>query len=153
MSETIWIKLAFCFGIFFEAYLSGIIPTHNRTCLESPKIMGIANSFAAGVFIAIAFLHIVPEQVETWTTIWSAKNDPNHVLPLPTILVVAGYTLILIIDKVMFDTRSLAYDHHDKPDAMDLTERKFRENLKSSLSKITAAELTRNPQLIRKSFV
>jgi zinc transporter ZupT len=28
--------------------------------------MGIANSFAAGVFIAIALIHILPEAMETW---------------------------------------------------------------------------------------
>jgi zinc transporter ZupT len=149
MSALFWVKIGFCVFAFAEAYIAGIIPTISKTCRESPKILGIANSFAAGVFISIALIHILPEQFELWNEIWADEgHNPDHVLPLPTLLMVGGYTLILIIDKVLFDTHSLFADDHghgqgednDHVDGMDPAERKFRDNLKASFANITAAE-------------
>jgi len=64
-----WTKIGFCVFAFCEAFFTGIIPTQSKTFRESPKIMGIANSFAAGVFIAIALIHILPEAMEMWDEI------------------------------------------------------------------------------------
>jgi zinc transporter ZupT len=116
--------------------------------------MGIANSFAAGVFIAIALIHILPEAMETWDGI--AKN-PDHIFPLPTVLVVTGYTLILVLDKVLFDTHALfSHDDHDDDghhEAIDPAEKKFRENLRASFANIKEAELSNNPESVRRSMI
>jgi len=55
------LKGSFIGVIFIEALLAGYFPTWNRSCRESPKILGIANAFSGGVFMAIAFMHILPE--------------------------------------------------------------------------------------------
>ena len=78
--------------------IAGMFPTWSSSCRENPKILGIANSFAGGVFLAIAFLHIMPEQIEGWTEL---KGE--DAFPVPECLVFIGYTLILILDKVLFD--------------------------------------------------
>jgi zinc transporter ZupT len=140
-----WTKIGFVFFSFFEAFLTGLIPTWSKSCRESPKVLGIANSFAAGVFMGIAFVHILPEM----TTEWNEHVNPDplaeqkKVFPVPNILVVAGYTFILIIDKVLFDTHSLfAHDdehgdghgHGESEDdhGIDPAEKKFRDNLRAS---------------------
>lgn len=64
--DVFWLKIGFIIFIFFESLLSGIFPTVNKNCRENPKILGIANSFAGGVFLAIAFVHILPEENEAW---------------------------------------------------------------------------------------
>jgi len=143
-----WVKIGFCVFAFCEAFFAGIFPTLSKTCRESPKILGIANSFAAGVFMGIAFLHILPEEIEIWNGLWASYGcNVDHVLPLPTILLVCGYTLILIIDKVLFDTHSL-FAHEDEHGHAetgrhsahsDNAEEKFRENLKASFAKIEKA--------------
>ena len=66
VNDVFWVKIGFIVFVFFEALLSGYFPTWSRTCRESPKILGIANSFAAGVFIAIALVHILPEEDGNW---------------------------------------------------------------------------------------
>lgn len=83
--------------------------------------------------------------------IWDAEgHNPDHVLPVPTLLMVAGYTLILIIDKVLFDTHSLFADEHGhgeeghEENAMDPAEKKFRDNLKASFANIARAESSNN---------
>lgn len=80
--------------------------------------MGIANSFAGGVFLAIALVHIMPEQSASYIEYKKEKGgdaaDKDEFFPLPEFLVFCGYTLILIIDKVMFDTHALFDDGSDK---------------------------------------
>ena len=117
-----WCKIGFMVGAFFEALVSGMIPTWSASCRENPKVMGIANSFAAGVFLAIALMHITPEMIETWNEMNVGKDK---IFPLPEILIFSGYTIILIIDKVLFDTHAL-FDHdhddsgHDNHDPADI---------------------------------
>ena len=65
-TKVFWTKVGFIIVAFFEALCTGYIPTWSSSCRESPKILGIANSFAGGVFLAIAFMHITPEMIEVW---------------------------------------------------------------------------------------
>ena len=41
------------------------------------------------------------------------NGDVKTKFPMPFFLMVAGYTLILIIDKVLFDTHVIFDDHGD----------------------------------------
>ena len=107
----LWTKISFIIVVFFEALLSGAFPTYSESCRESPKILGIAKSFAGGVFIAIAIMHITPEQIETWNDL--PRNEGKEVFPLPELLIFFGYTLILILDKVLFDTSGLFADNEN----------------------------------------
>ena len=91
-----------------------MIPTWWLGCRESPKVLGIANSFAGGVFLAIALMHITPEMIETWNDLDVNKHmegteevENKKIFPLPELLIFTGYTIILIIDKVLFDTHAL----------------------------------------------
>lgn len=91
----------------------GMIPVKSKSFRESPKILGVANAFSGGVFLAIALIHIVPEQMEKYNGL-AAKGAIGHGLgefPLPFLLVVAGYTFILIIDKVLFDAHDILDNH------------------------------------------
>lgn len=64
-SAVVWLKVAFIITGFLEG-LIGWLPTCWKGCRESPKALGIANAFAGGVFIAIALMHILPEQSQAW---------------------------------------------------------------------------------------
>ena len=128
-SVLIWTKVGFMIFAFFEALISGAFPTYNRNCRESPKIMGIANAFAGGVFLAIAFCHITPEQIESWGEI---QGEPEKLFPLPEVLILTGYSIILLIDKVVFDTHALFDgDGHTH----DPAEVKFENKLRASMTK------------------
>ena len=60
-SKADTLKLMFILVAFVEAFLSGMIPVIWKKFTESPKFLGIANAFSAGVFMAISILHILPE--------------------------------------------------------------------------------------------
>lgn len=91
--------------------------------------MSMANAFSGGLFLAIALVHILPEAVEgyedylhdheptnTTMAIMGGRRmkglhgDGDGHFPLPFVLVFAGYTFILLVDKVMFDSHAL-FDH------------------------------------------
>jgi len=63
-AETL--KLVFIVIAFLEASLLGLVPVYVSSFKESPMIMGIANAFSGGVFVAICCLHIMPEQSMAW---------------------------------------------------------------------------------------
>jgi|Transcript_1725 zinc transporter ZupT len=135
-----WSKIGFILAAFAEGLIAGMIPTWSQGCRESPKILGIANSFAAGVFLAIAFVHITPEMVETWEGL-DCNQNKDKIFPLPEALIFVGYTIILMIDKVLFDTHAL-FDHEDGHghghDHADPAEAKLEKNLRASMVKSQA---------------
>jgi len=47
--------------LFIEAFIGGMAPFWSAKCRKNPKILGIGNAFAGGVFVSIAFMHILPE--------------------------------------------------------------------------------------------
>jgi len=55
------LKILFILFSFLEAVGMGIIPIYSTRFKESPTVLGIANAFSGGVFIAIAMMHIMPE--------------------------------------------------------------------------------------------
>ena len=108
--ENDWVKLGFTILVFLEATIMGLLPVLSKTFTENPIIIGAANAFSGGVFLAIALLHIMPEQTESWAEMIKSDDNPDGydtTLPLPFGLLVSGYTLILLIDRVLFDV-------HDK---------------------------------------
>ena len=120
------LKLAFIPLIFLVALGFGILPAKVKSCGRNPKFMSMANSFSGGLFLAIALVHILPDVVKDWNeynekakvtsaasresfTSFNGEED-NEPFPLPFILVFCGYTFILLVDKVMFDSHAL-FDH------------------------------------------
>ena len=117
MNETLllWTKIGFIIVGFLEAFICGMFPTWSTRCRENPSAMGIANAFAGGVFLGIALMHITPEEIENWDEL---RGPKDKIFPLPEFLLLAGYTIILIVDKVLFDTHALfeaAGDHAHDP--------------------------------------
>lgn len=117
---------------FFEAFLAGCFPTWSKDCRESPKILGVAQAFACGVFIAIALIHILPEESALWVEL---NPGVDMLFPLPFFLVFCGYTLILLIDKVAFDAHALFEDG-------DPVAKQLAEDLKRSFRGIPGDEAT-----------
>lgn len=100
----------------------------------------MANAFSGGLFLAIALIHILPDVTSEYAVYLSEQielHQPNALsieekvrrllhggtdrdvapsveigLPLPYLLVFAGYTFILIVDRVMFDSHVL-FDEKD----------------------------------------
>ena len=105
--KTDTLKVCFCLVSFVEALALGMVPVKIKSFRENPKVLGIANAFAGGVFLAICLMHIMPEQSESWQGLSGEKIEKIKFFPFPYLLLVLGYTLILVIDRVFFDAHDL----------------------------------------------
>lgn len=135
-----WLQISFIIFAFLEGAIAGWIPTIWTSCRESPKILGIANSFACGLFLAISILHITPEEVHNWEYLdRNSHKDPNagekdaripndKIFPLPELMVFLGYTIILIMDKVLFDSKAL----FENSDGEDPAKAKLERNIRTA---------------------
>ena len=61
VATLLLLKLVFIVAVFAESILFGIIPQKWRRCRKNDNILSVANAFSGGVFLAIAFVHIIPE--------------------------------------------------------------------------------------------
>lgn len=116
-STALALKIVFIFIFFFLALAAGIIPARSTRCKANQTLLGVANSFAAGVFMAIAFMHILPEAVGDYSEIMEDgkdkdDDDDNGPFPLPYLLYFIGYTFILIVDRVVFDSHGIFDESH-----------------------------------------
>ena len=101
--------------VIFQAFLTALnvvcwlVPLRSKKISENKLALSLANAFSGGVFLSLAFGHLLPECVHGFT-------DHNEVLPY--MLVLAGYLLIFFVEKVAFDAHGLmhgeehAHHHH-----------------------------------------
>lgn len=73
-------------------------------------MIGIANAFSGGVFITVAMLHLLPESHEAFEKIFRKERA----FPIAFLLALFGYCLILMIEKVVFDSHSHGVDHMEE---------------------------------------
>jgi hypothetical protein len=59
--SVIILKVCFIFIILIVTFIAGIIPQKWKKCRKNEEILSIANTFSGGVFLAIAFVHLIPE--------------------------------------------------------------------------------------------
>lgn len=80
-----------------------LIPLRAKKITENKLALGLANAFSGGVFLTLAFGHLIPECVHGF----EGMNEA-----LPFMLVLAGYLLIFFVEKVAFDAHGLM-EHDD----------------------------------------
>ena len=51
----------------------GLLPVKCKAFSNNMAVLGVANAFSGGVFISIATMHIMPEQVDSYAK-WYAEN-------------------------------------------------------------------------------
>ena len=74
--------------------------------------MGLSNSFSAGIFLAAAIVHIIPESLEQFDK--ATKDSKWGEFPFVPVAVCSSFLFVLLIDRVIFDSHS--HDHGDGHD-------------------------------------
>lgn len=98
--------------VIFQAFLTALnvifwlIPLRSKKMSENKLALSLANAFSGGVFLTLAFGHLIPECIHGF-------HDYNEVTPF--MLVLAGYLLIFFVEKVAFDAHEIlhAVEHDD----------------------------------------
>ena len=62
---TVNFKIILTVVMFLEVFI-GIIPHYCEACRKSVYPLSFLNCFSAGIFIAIAFVHVIPDTTEAW---------------------------------------------------------------------------------------
>lgn len=103
--------------VIFQALLTTLnvvcwlVPLRSKHISENKLALSLANAFSGGVFLSLAFGHLIPECVHGFE-----GTATNHVTPY--LLVLSGYLLIFFVEKVAFDAHEIlhemehAQDHH-----------------------------------------
>lgn len=91
--------------VIFQALLTTmnvfcwLIPLRSKKISENKLALSLANAFSGGVFLSLAFGHLIPECVEGFAEV--ASENLSHTTPY--MLVLVGYLLIFFVEKVAFD--------------------------------------------------
>jgi len=78
--------------------LCWLIPLRAKKISDNELGLGLANAFSGGVFLSLAFGHLIPECIHGF------EGYPES---LPFMIVLSGYLLIFFVEKVAFDAHGL----------------------------------------------
>jgi zinc transporter 1/2/3 len=81
-----------------------LLPLRAKNFAENKTLLSLANAFSGGVFLSLAFGHLIPECVHGFNDL---EGSHNEVLPFMTVLF--GYLLIFFVEKVAFDAHGLMH--------------------------------------------
>ncbi|ACI65172.1 predicted protein [Phaeodactylum tricornutum CCAP 1055/1] len=108
--------------VIFQAILTAInvicwlVPLRSKKMSENKLALSLANAFSGGVFLSLAFGHLIPECIHGFEASTYAETTPF-------MLVLAGYLLIFFVEKVAFDAHDILHEmqgddhhHHKHPD-------------------------------------
>jgi len=107
--------------IIFQAMLTTInvvcwlLPLKSKKISENKLGLSIANAFSGGVFLSLAFGHLIPECVEGFHGVKSSSSGTvgSSILSneaLPYMIVLSGYLLIFFVEKVAFDAHDIMHE-------------------------------------------
>lgn len=82
--------------------LCWLIPLKSDKISSNALALSLANAFSGGVFLSLAFGHLIPECVHGFPA-----GEYNEALPY--MLVLSGYLLIFFVEKVAFDAHGLMH--------------------------------------------
>ena len=88
------VKLALLFAIFAAAASGGSFPLWRGGTTGTPKMLGLGNSFAAGVFLAAGLVHMLPDADRIW-------RELGFEFPVAFALSAVALTLMLLIEHVL----------------------------------------------------
>ena len=91
------IKFIAAASILAIALIGGAIPMAAARFQGSQRFFSLGNAFAGGLFLGVGFIHLLPEGI--------AKLSEVVDYPLAALLAASGLTALLLIDRIIFDSR------------------------------------------------
>ena len=94
--------------VIFQALLTTInvvcwlVPLRSKRISENKLALSLANAFSGGVFLSLAFTHLIPECTHGFGPEWPEAA--------PFALILVGYLLIFFVEKVAFDAHDILHE-------------------------------------------
>jgi zinc transporter ZupT len=77
-------------------------PLRQKNFHQNANLLGLANAFAGGIFMMLAFGHMLPESVEILESIGADKN-------LAFQFTLVGYMFVFFVEKIAFDAHAIMH--------------------------------------------
>ena len=102
------LKLGLLAVILVEALVGGLLPLFLvRSLVRADGFMSLLNAFSGGIFLTTGMTHILPHVIES-----SAEVDHGD-YPLPYVLVILGYMLVFLVERVLFHTHAHSLENDE----------------------------------------
>ena len=94
--------------VIMQAFLTAINvicwlgPLQSKKIADNQLALSLANAFSGGVFLSLAFFHLIPECVHGFDSTWPETA--------PFAMVLAGYLIIFFVEKVAFDAHDILHE-------------------------------------------
>ena len=99
LSNTQIFKICMMFGLFIIC-LVGLLPALIPRLRNNKAFLSYLNCFSGGIFLSMALVHMLPGTITSYER-WGKKKGLEHLFPLPTVMMLAGYLLVLLLDRVI----------------------------------------------------
>ena len=106
VTPLIVIKIVATVAILAVAVVGGAIPVLMTRHEASHRFFSLGNSLSGGIFLGAGFIHLLPEAAE------SLEGVVEY--PLAPLLAAVGVVLLLLIDRVVFQTQGSANQEQEK---------------------------------------
>lgn len=107
-------KLGIALFLAVEVFVFAMLPYFYSTIATNKKIINIFNTFSAGLFLGISFLHIIPEANESLSHSFGHEHEHehhlseghghhHHSLPYGSLISITTFLLVLGLEVYMHD--------------------------------------------------
>ena len=103
MTEFKWITVVI---IFLTGLIAGYYPLFKRTTTKTPFTFPLGESFAAGLFLAVGLIHMMPDATKLFE-----KALPTVYFPLGNFIAAVTFLTLLLLEHVAM---SLSHSHEFK---------------------------------------
>ncbi|GMH78471.1 hypothetical protein TL16_g07813, partial [Triparma laevis f. inornata] len=93
------------FGLTSINVICWLLPLRAKNFSENKLLLSLANAFSGGVFLSLAFGHLIPECIHGFSELPGERNET-----LPYMMILFGYLVIFFMEKVAFDHHGLLHD-------------------------------------------
>ena len=108
---------------FIVICFAGIIPKAWSGCSKHANALSLLNCFAAGMFLAMALMHLLPEGVEMYDS-WAKQEGIEEPFPLAYLMFFVGFLLVLLVDRVIARACTGGHGHGHHGEQVPNTERR-----------------------------
>ena len=130
-SDALWKSISivsiYIIGMFF-CVLPIVLRRRFSQSQHYTTYLGVANSFAAGIFLSLGLIHLLPEGEERLVEYYGAEK--NHKFKFCYVMCAVGYAFILMLERIVFTTPTCAHHMHKKvhmEDAMHMSKHSARD--------------------------
>lgn len=100
-------KLITSIGLWIVALACGLLPLFARNFRANKMFISLSQCFAGGLFLSIGLIHILPEAHENLEGSWKNLAHEESHFPLSYFICLCTFSLILLIDKVLFNNSDI----------------------------------------------